>query len=48
MRNIGSDGGNDTANFVSKDPAIGGFAGIKRESLEPDFDREGVADRWPT
>ena len=34
MRNIGSDGGNDTANFVSKDAPIGGLAGIKRESLE--------------
>src|SRR5947207_15368315 len=34
VRNIGSDGGNDTTNFVSKDARIGRFPGIKRESLE--------------
>src|SRR5207248_9452621 len=34
VRNIGSDGGDDTANFVSKDTRIWRFARIKRESLK--------------
>src|SRR5437773_8360771 len=34
VRNIGSDGGDDTANFVSKDARIWRFAGIERESLK--------------
>ena len=34
MRNVGSDGNDDTANFVSKDARIGRFARIKRESFE--------------
>src|SRR6478609_6641664 len=34
VRNIGSNGGDDTANFVSEDARIGRFAGIKRESLQ--------------
>ena len=34
VRNIRSDGSDDTANFVSKDARIGRFPRIKRESLE--------------